>query len=408
MPERIERTLASRRFRGQLATRVKRLILLPFFAASLLLTPVLKASPAAADSTPCDCETCHVDPHGANWQGCSGCHQSPPQTGSHLAHYNSAPLMILRYGDTAVASTTDAYKFGCGNCHPLDRAKHRDGTVEVELYDASAPAGSLKAKNPSEAIYAAGSAPGTGTCNNVYCHSGYTVTSSTVGDPLTSPPNPVPVGHTVNSTYIMDASCSNLTYAPYTVTYARVYKTTPAWGQSFSNPRTCTECHGFPPTTSDPQVSAGAGDSHQWIDEWGYRNLHAWNMGFDPVPCRTCHYSSVMQAGSYSPTIGEGLIVYDAVPLSSHVTHVNGAPDVVFDTVNDVTYRNTYSLNSATYDSTTRTCSDVACHYSPTGRSARWQQKPKWGGPYRWDWGSAQCDLCHRMGLLETTCQPAP
>jgi predicted CxxxxCH...CXXCH cytochrome family protein len=163
-----------------------------------------------------------------------------------------------------------------------------NGTVNVELYDATAPAGSLKEKNPPTAAYDSG----TKTCSNVYCHSGYTVTSDGVGSPLTYPANPAPAGSTRNGPigsppnqfyYIMDSSCSNLTYAPYTVNYSRTYKTTPAWGQTFATPRTCTECHGFPPTTYDPALStapaasAGAGDSHQWIDNYGYRNLHAWN-----------------------------------------------------------------------------------------------------------------------------------
>ena len=324
---------------------------------------------------------------------------------THLAHYGAASAEILRYGDTSVTSTVGAYQFGCGNCHPLNRVNHMNGVVDKELYNPVAPAGSLKAKNPSTAAYD----PVAKTCRDVYCHSGYTIVSGPVGQPLTSPPEAVPPGSTLNNAYVMDPTCSNLTYAPYTAAYSRVYVTTPPWGQAFATPRTCSECHGFPPTTSDPAVSAGVGDSHQWIDQWGFRNLHAWNMGFDPVQCRTCHYVTVTEAGSYSPTLGEGVVVYGAVPLASRVPHVNGVPDVAFDTVNGVRYRNLYSLASAAYDPATKTCANVACHSNgPVGRTgARWQRQAKWGGPYRWDWGSAECDLCHRMGSLGTTCQPA-
>lgn len=373
----------------------------------------LPPSIANADSIPCDCQTCHGDFHGPNWAGCSACHDSPPATGSHLVHYDSEPLLNLRYGDTTVSSTADAYKFGCGNCHPLSNTNHRNGTVEVELYDPLSPAGSLKALNPANASYD----QGTKTCTNVYCHSGPgVIPSDIVGDPLLYPANPVPPGYTLNGPdrrnnyYIMDASCSSLAYPPYTVDHARVYATTPPWGttETFTM---CTECHALPPTTSYPVVSAGEGDSHQWIDDFGYRNLHTWNMGFEPVPCRTCHYDTVMEVGTYYLTTSnlEGEIAYNPLPLASRVPHVNGSPDVVFDAVNGFTYRNTYDLSGAAYDPGAKTCANVACHSNagPVG-SPRWQQAPKWGSPYRW-WNSAECDLCHRMGVLNETCQqPTP
>jgi predicted CxxxxCH...CXXCH cytochrome family protein len=353
-----------------------------------------------ADSTPCNCQSCHGDHHGGNWSGCTGCHDSPPATGSHLVHYNSAPETNLPYGDVAVRSTPQAYKFGCGNCHPIDSSKHRNGSVDVELFDASAPAGSIKALNPSSAAFDAGSQ----TCANVYCHSGKSVTSGAVGLPVTSPPNPVPPGYVLNGPYIMDPSCSSLTYDPFSVTTSRVYATTPAWGAppSFS---TCKECHQFPLTTSFPTVEAGVGDSHQWRDEWGWANLHSYNMSwYSSVGCRTCHYSTVTATAGIRDTYqnGQETIEYDPVPIASHVAHVNGAPDVAFDTVNDVQYRNPVNLGAATYDAASKTCSDVGCHYTPGG--ARWQKNVKWGMPYRWE-SSVECDQCHRMGLSQT-CQP--
>ena len=383
---------------------------------SLLFASALSPTTLEAGSTPCDCESCHGDHHQGNPPGCSSCHWAPPKpeetptrtpTGSHALHYSGSlpPATTLTYGDTRVSSTETEYKFSCGNCHPLDRAKHRDGTVEVELADASAPAESLKAKNPAEAAYN----PSTGTCSKVYCHSGYSVSSTTVGPPLTSPPNAVPPGYSLGGPYILDQTC-NLTYEPYTVNYTRVYATTPAWGATGSF-TACTECHAFPLTTSYPTVEAGVGDSHAWVDDWGYINLHAWNMSyptFGAVPCRTCHYSTVTVAGAthLSNQNGQELVQYDPVPISNRAAHVNGRPDVAFDTVNGFTYRNTYGLSSATYDPTTKTCSEVACHYNPTptGRGGRWQKIAKWGAPYRW-WESAECDLCHNYGL-GGTCQP--
>lgn len=384
------------------------------FAALVLCfvvaSPVMFSLPAAAGSVPCDCASCHGDVHDANWSGCSACHDSPPQTGSHLAHYDSAPLMTLRYADTDVHSTTDAYLFGCGNCHPLDRANHRDGTVEVELFNPLAPAGSLKARNPADAAYD----PVTGTCSNVYCHSGNTVTSSRVGPPLTYPASPVPPGYLLNMSYIMDETCSNLTYDPYTVRYARQYATTPPWGTN-GTLTSCTECHEFPLTTYAPEVSAGVGDSHQWVDDlWGWNWRHAYNMGFEPIPCRTCHNTTVSTAGTsfwtQSGRNGEWIIGYGPVPVASHAAHVNGVADVAFDTVDPVPYRESLSLVGATYEPSTKTCSDVSCHYKPTGSSQRWQQKVQWGGPWRYgEMGTdAECDVCHRYGYVNPTCTPAP
>lgn len=387
--------------------------------ASLLLStlvamPALIASPAAAGSVPCDCQSCHGDHHGDNWAGCSACHDSPPQTGSHLAHYNSAPLMSLRYGDTSVDSTADAYLFGCGNCHPLDSVNHRNNTVDIELYNPAAPAGSIKAKNPADAAYTAGVDPATGTCSNVYCHSGNTFTSSAVGIPLTYPASAVPPGYLLNMSYIMDETCSNLTYDPYTVISARSYATTPPWGTSGTF-GACTECHEFPLTTYAPEVSAGVGDSHQWVDDtngWNWR--HAYNMGFDAIPCRTCHNTTVTAAaGSYwapAGRNGEWIVAYNPVPLASRIPHVNGVPDVAFDTVDLVPYRENLSLVGASYEPSTKTCSNVSCHYNPTGSSQRWQQKVQWGGPWRYGepGTNAECDVCHRYGYIQETCTPAP
>ncbi len=357
---------------------------------------------ARADSVPCDCQSCHTNPHGGGWQGCQICHQSPPATGSHAIHYGVANDPNLAYGDVSVTSTIDAYKFGCGNCHPLDQGKHMDGSVEVELYDTASPPGSIKARNPATALYDGVQHK----CSDVYCHSGPTVTSGPVGAALTSPPDPVPPGYTLNGTFVMDPTCSSLTYAPYTVTRGRAYATTPAWGTSGTFGQ-CTECHPFPLTTRDPDVKAGVGDGHQWIDEYGYPNLHAYNMSYSPLRCRVCHYATVTAAGTthYSGQSGDP-IVYDPIPLATRVTHVNGSIDVAFDTVDPVVYRRTYSLAGASYNPATKTCSGVACHVMTSGVSRRWQSQPQWGTPYRW-WEDAECDLCHRY-MLSPTCTPVP
>ncbi len=363
---------------------MKYAVLFLLISGFAVLMVCLNLSASSADVT-CDCGSCHGSaPHGSDWMGCSGCHDTPPQTGTHLVHYGSAPVVTMGYGDTGVSSTVDAYKFGCGNCHPLDPVKHNNGTVDVELYDASAPVGSLKAKNPSNAAYVSGSTVSTypskmsggrslsfsnGECSNIYCHSGYTVTSGPVGYP------------TGTEQY------GNLTYPPYDVTYSRVYKTTPAWGTTGTF-TTCTECHAFPLTTSDPSVQSSVGDSHQWIDDLGYGNLHAYNMGDDPISCRTCHYGTVTQANTWSQTAMFFVTTYTAVPLASHELHVNGTPDVHFDTVspeNPVTWGVGPGLSGASYDPVTKSCSNVACHMKQT--------YVIWGTPYKYE--KPWCNICH-------------
>ena len=64
--------------------------------------------------------------------------------------------------------------------------------------------------------------------------------------------------------------------------------------------------------------------------------------------------------------------------------------DVSFDTINTVQYNTPYSLVETSYDPINKTCSTVPCHLN--------QPKPEWGKPYRWGWGSLECDQCHQYG----------
>jgi predicted CxxxxCH...CXXCH cytochrome family protein len=408
----------------------------------------------------CDCGLCHgsTPPHAAGWQGCGTCHGFPPATGSHLTHFRDAGGVLGNYqpyGSTSIAQDSypdpntpaPSYMMGCGNCHPLDNAKHQNGVVDVEVYAATAPPDSLKAQNPASASFAPGSTVTTytrgaytfsytnGTCSDVYCHSGNTVASSgPVGNPLPYPANPVPPGFKLNNGYTMDETCSSVTYAPYTVNYQRVYKTTPAWGTAGTF-TTCTECHEFPLTTWGPAVQAGVGDSHQW-----YNNLEPWNYGhannmdyFSGIPCSTCHNGTANYRGGSPPIYpltadkvptywvqvgGKWIKAYYPVPLRNRALHVNGKPDVAFDAANGYryyydspgygSYNVLYSLTSAAYDPATKTCSNVSCHYNGDVKAdpPLWQQKVKWGSPYRgWYGPGAECDQCHRMGYLRETCQ---
>lgn len=421
MSMRPERDVGWKKFYNERLVRMLKGSVFIFFCSIFIVLILNLNAPVSSAEGDCDCNVCHSSSaHDVDWQGCSTCHDSPPQTTAHLTHYNSAPVKELVYGDTAISSVDDAYKFGCGNCHPLDNLYHQNGSVEVELYNTAAPADSLKAKNLSTAAYDTTAK----TCSNVYCHSGYVVFSSgPVGNPLTTADNSAyfPPNYKINRGYIMDETCSSLQYAPYTVNSGREYQTTPAWGTS-GNFSVCTECHQFPLWSDYTTVEAGVGDSHYWINEYGYAYGHENNMEYFPgIGCATCHNGtanhlpgSVANPPTTYPTTwqnidGVWLQVYSPVQLKSRVMHVNGNPDVSFDTVNGYRYYYPGYLNlllpltTATYDPVTKTCSDVACHYGPPLNYN--QQKVKWGSPYRgWEGPTSECDQCHRYGNLNDTC----
>ena len=319
------------------------------------------------------CAYCHVTTEGGIGGGCELCHGVPPTSGAHQQH---AGPDNVGYGLTGSYAADTGYQYGCGECHPASPGQHQNGTVEVVLISTGAPEGSLKAKNSQNATYSSGS------CGGVYCHSGLQVNSGPVGLPLTDE----------GGSPILDPY-GNLTYDPYPITFSRNYQTTPPWQNGTID--TCTACHAFPLATSSPDVQAGVGDTHQWIDDnGGYGNLHAFNMSFDPIACRTCHYGEIIELGTWSRNAND-ITTYDPVPIASYDLHANGQADVNFDTVNDVVYpagggTRIYSLASATYNPTEKSCSNVGCHI--------FQSYVRWGTPYR-SWISAECDLCHRINL---------
>jgi len=278
----------------------------------------------------------------------------------------------MEYGLTGSYATDVDYQYGCGECHPVNLVQHQDDTLDVDLSPVGAPVGSLKSRNATSASYNGNS------CSGVYCHSGIQVSSGPVGLPLTDGAD-----KPILDTY------GNLTYDPYTITETAVFQVTPDWdgGQI----TTCTACHEFPLTTSFPAIEAGVGDSHQSIGDSGYGNLHAWNMSFDPLPCRTCHYGEITQANTWSRD-GNDITTYDPVPLASLMVHADGKRDVAFDTVNDVTYETpsgpvVYELDGAAYIQGEKACTNVGCHLQ--------QSYVRWGTPYRWT-VAAECNLCHQ------------
>lgn len=149
----------------------------------------------------CSSISCHFNGM-ATWGGvvsCGDCHAVPPPTGAHVVHFGGTSSEA-QYGNDGKILSATAYKFNCGNCHPLNVANHANGTVEIELYNPSATG--FKQYNPPSATKS-----GTGNstvCDNVYCHSN-------------------------------GADGAN-----------RAYKSTPQWGSTFGANK-CGGCHDNPP-----------------------------------------------------------------------------------------------------------------------------------------------------------------
>jgi predicted CxxxxCH...CXXCH cytochrome family protein len=328
------------------------------------------------------CTNCHRHDQGFKLGACNACHGAPPATGAHLKHFTGL-LARVQYGDTRVTADfgttpTADYIFGCGNCHPLDMAHHMDGIVDVELYNAAAPAGSLKANAANGGATYTRGAPladpqgitySLGTCGNIYCHSGNGWTT----------PGGVP-----------EPSSSGV-YPPYTVVATRSYRTI-GWGDP--NPG-CAGCHDFPPRTFYPQNAAGAGDSHSFIDPRGYEDMHDWNMGYAPLQCRTCHRDTVTDAAS---AVRDSMDIvtwtWDSAGRPNAVSHADGQNTVRFDTVNPTVYDPTssgpvsFDLSLAGYDPASHSCTNVGCHLAQTTVT--------WGSPYRWE-NSNECNSCHGL-----------
>ncbi len=312
---------------------------------------------------------------------CGACHELPPPSGAHLTHAALAEPVYGGLGTAADLASPSGYAYGCGQCHPRDSTRHMNGGLaEVELYDPSAPAGSLKAQHPANASYAAGpivltddfGRPYTlGTCSNVYCHSGISTSTGVVAAPGWDFPF---TGYPV-------------TYPAYTVTRAREYGVV-GFGDG---PRACGDCHGYPPRGSSPVVNAAAGESHAYLRADGYEDLHVFNHGFEPIACRTCHNATVQEVSAWTRD-AMGVTTLSDVAIASYSRHGDGTIDVAFDVTNGFVYNGSggprsMDLASAAYSAATRTCSNVACHHQ--------QSAVTFGTPYRSE-NSAECNVCHR------------
>lgn len=412
------------------------------------------------------CQSCHGLKHGANFPdcagchnvhsteaagggGCSMCHDFPPTSGAHAAHYalegtegSYTDLKTLEERDPAATMETapKVYAFGCAVCHSVDEANHMNGQVDVILYEAAADPASIKARNAVSAAYNAD-----GTCSGVYCHSS----------------------------------------GQETPTYQTTLAWLPEWRLS-TDPLACDACHGNPPRYPSGGLGAATANSHIALRSDGYTGGHFSGIRgpghtpqhgnpfgrteeSSPMTCQTCHYETTDPAsagpdgfywlntsgnyqmpGMVDPTIEAGFVcgtchnpndpdgrpavgVGELLPLR----HVNGKRDVKFDpretipsgvaglpaapntperpiwftkasktqpwptTGAPITWTGTssnwtrsWSLSNATYDPATKTCTNTSCHvyfenYNKTG----WPTNPVWGMPFGKD--PYGCRPCH-------------
>lgn len=404
------------------------------------------------------CTDCHTHAQGFAADGpCNSCHRAPPDSASHLVHAGSADPPT-EYGSLEPRTNATSYGLNCGHCHPLDPSKHRNGFVEVELYDASAPydvPSDPLAEGDRRAIKKASSGahytPGTntfvdadsgleysdGTCSEVYCHSEQLEAAPYV-------PDPVVVDF---ATFVWEAvdpfidpalqnCCNNTTdtYADFDLTVTRQYRDV-TWGAAplqADDPARCGLCHGYPPRNLGSD--RGVGDSHGFVDAQGWESGHNWNHGRFPIQCRRCHAEAVsdylpVEANPYSSANSSyfwdepagDLLVYAAPMDIDSTVHVNGKKDVDLD-LSDPTCdlgspdpNLPYTSNSvgvrcvlqATYDPATKSCADVECHSyaAPIPSSSLHQDTVAWGAPFG-PWGSVECDSCHQAGERPHTATP--
>ncbi|MBI5068371.1 MAG: CxxxxCH/CxxCH domain-containing protein [Deltaproteobacteria bacterium] len=279
---------------------------------------------------------------GAGGSGCASCHPFPPATGAHVAHFGLPGITAASYADVGTlrdrypaetpTSAPAVYAFGCASCHSVDSRRHMNGTIDVVLHEADAPAGSLKARNaPTAAFDAAG-----GTCSGVYCHSSGQESPAYAGTPAWTSgthlgcsgchgnPPAYPTGAagsaTANSHLLLRvpmAGSSPQLYGHFTWHNRYAGATTEVIGKhgvpgEGAAPMTCQTCHA---ATVDPTATGRSG--FYWLDTTGEYDLAGAALTYG---CRTsgCHTGA---PGGAPQGVGRVL------PL----LHVNGSRDVVFD-----------------------------------------------------------------------------
>ena len=251
--------------------------------------------------------------------------------GAHITHTNvelflaGKKLSANDYIDTTwiygIIYKKGFPQFGCGFCHEMDVAKHKNGIIEVDMDPTRALRGSVKTKNLAGGPWIVSRTIGQSVvCNNVYCHS---------------------------SGYV----------SPATNRYQ--FQQTPDWYYSDNHNGAspwdgldrCAQCHGNSPNTGGKEGSSAharhvvANHFKDVFDGYSSKLRYAGGPGSgavhgDPATstnfnCNICHFNTVRVAyndkGSvcidcHTNGISQGVMVV----YSSSTLHVNGEVDVAF------------------------------------------------------------------------------
>jgi len=361
----------------------------------------------AAAGSSCSGVSCHTTgstPRVWGATSCGNCHLAAPADTSHKKHY----FGLDRYAAYGNISSNQLFGYNCGVCHPLDPARDHDGTVQVELYNGAAKAGTVKSFNSDLSQYNSGTTVyqdsrgvfyTNGNCSNIYCHSAGTSSGST-RKPISSNvawnsgamwcgschyyppnyPNGTPKANSHERHYSVGNKCQDCHYSVTTngntVTNKAQhinnrYELVPSPGKSFTftfNAATGSSCSAISCHSDGTGVATGQLRNKDASTPWGGAALTCTSCHANPpdyankspkanshsahsaYSCYRCHSSSVSPDGqyAYAPSHGNGM--YD----------VSGT---------NLSY---------TYQATGGTCTNSCHRYTST-----------WGGP------PTACTSCH-------------
>jgi predicted CxxxxCH...CXXCH cytochrome family protein len=361
----------------------------------------------------CSNITCHGG-GSATWgdaasAGCKVCHNSLSAThGKHIGDLLDSGLVSF-YNYTANRSAGSVYRFGCATCHPTDTAKHRNGTVDINIASNKAGAPYLTTLNSLVTTEAGGYTRGGAnsfTCETVYCHSNGRTLALGAGDYRQTPNwyggtfaggnrcggcHDNPPQYAGQSHYVAASSLGNNGTSPFKDSGHMI-------GIHFKNNSKGNQQSGFLGYSSSGSVAHGNPSltttiscyiCHSGIVDSSRIDTYAMSGTTSKFRCGSCH-----TAGTRTP-LQTGQIVNTAL-------HMNGRKDVAFAPVTfntkaqlanvanalGWTRHGTYKaddsydssdLSASTWDPATKTCL-TACHVN--------QPSITWGAQLK-------CVSCH-------------
>lgn len=374
------------------------------------------AKPGDGYST-CSTVSCHFNTTTPAWGtatpiGCVGCHTLAAllASGSHGKHISASAVPTM-YNYTANRSTAAEYNFGCSNCHPMNTALHWNNAINVTLKKDEAGVGTLRGKNSAITVGIGVANSGIiGTtktnirCSASYCHSNgnaaalvYAVTPNWYGGTFTGDRCANCHGNAPNSTIAGSKAHYNNRFLGFT-----------------SNPGGHQIGIHAMNIYSSPGGRATAGT--------GGKSSHGNSATATTISCNVCHYATITTARNDENPVCKachytgnsvGALAGNPAAIANKAQHVNGLINVSFQPTPIMSkaqmrqssfatapyssvwkrtagYKLSGSYDTAKtaldtanmWDSSTKTCSNVACH---NGQSVKWSDTN----------GATNCISCH-------------